>query len=202
MNEIEDKKFSCVCGSEVKYTNRKAHEKTKKHTNFLLSNPSSSSSGFNNVMPMINLPAPKQPRKKYVRQVQEDEEDYEDDEQDGDDQEQGDEEDGDEFEEELIQALDVIHKGVDDLVADKINLRNDLRLNLHKTVTDVGFLLNPLLNTINDNTKSIQSQLTNVCERLKDIENFLLRSQDSAPCSTGPTSTQSKWINDKCTQRN
>ena len=34
MNELE-KKFSCLCGSEVKEANRKAHEKTKKHISYL-----------------------------------------------------------------------------------------------------------------------------------------------------------------------
>lgn len=186
MNEIEDNKFSCVCGSEVKEANRKAHEKTKKHTNFLLANGSSSSGGFNNVMPTKNLPVPRQPRKKYVRQVEEeDEDDYEDDEQgdeDGVEHEDGDEED-DGFEEELLHALEVIHKGIEDLVTDKVNLRNDFRLNLRGIVTDVGFLLNPLLDDIKYRLKCIEDKLTSQVPTANSLE-------------------QPKWINDKCTQRN
>jgi len=180
MNEIEDNKFSCVCGSEVKEANRKAHEKTKKHTNFLLANGSSSSGGFNNVMPTKNLPVPRQPRKKYVRQVEEDEEedDYEDDEQgdeDGVEHEEGDEED-DGFEEELMHALEVIHQGIENLVSDKVNLRNDLT---HRIVQ----ILLPHLDTINNRLKCIEDKLTSQVPTANSLE-------------------QPKWINDKCTQRN
>jgi hypothetical protein len=199
MNELE-KKFSCLCGSEVKEANRKAHEKTKKHTNYQQTHSTS------NLMPVHNLPVPKAVRKlqqrssgergtkrKYDEVDQEHEEDdnYEDDEDayaDGVDpeHEQGDEED-DGFEEELMQALELIHKGIEELTADKVNLRNDLRLNLHKTVTDVGFVLNPILDDIK--------------YRLKCIEDKLTVQLPSSNSSVNPVE-QPKWINDKCTPRN
>jgi len=179
MNELE-KKFSCLCGSEVKETNRKAHEKTKKHTNYQQTH------GTSNLMPVHNLPVPKAVRKLQTKRKYDEveDDDYEDDDQ-GDDQQHdegndayadGVEDDG--FEEELFQAIQAIHQEVESLVADKVNLRNDLRLNIHKTVTEVGFLLNPLLHSINDRLKCIEDKLT----------------------STPPE--QPKWINDKCTQRN
>jgi len=184
MNELE-KKFSCLCGSEVKEANRKAHEKTKKHTNYQQTH------GTSNLMPVHNLPVPKAVRKLQTKrkydEVEEEDDNYEDDEDayaDGVDpeHEQGDEED-DGFEEELMQALELIHKGIEDLVTDKVNLRNDLRLNLHKTVTDVGFVLNPILDDIKYRLKCIEDKLTVHVPTTNALE-------------------QPKWINDKCTQRN
>ena len=171
MNELE-KKFSCLCGSEVKEANRKAHEKTKKHTNYQQTH------GTSNLIPGQNLPIPKAVRKRKYSEVEDAE--LEEDDYDGDDQEQGDDiEDG--FEEELLQAIEAIHQGVESLVADKMLIRKDLLANLHKTVTDVGFLLNPLLNSINDRLKCIEDRLNS-----------------SSPAVVEPQ----KWINDKCTQRN
>ena len=172
MNELE-KKFSCLCGSEVKETNRKAHEKTKKHINYQQSH------GSSNLVPVHNLPTPKPARKRKYSEV----EDAELEEDDYDDQEQGDDiEDGDDgFEEELLQAIESIHQSVEHLVADKMLIRKDMMANLHKTVTDVGFLLNPLLNSINDRLKCIEDRLNS-----------------SSPAVVEPQ----KWINDKCTQRN
>jgi len=175
MNELE-KKFSCLCGSEVKEANRKAHEKTKKHTNYQQTH------GTSNLMPVHNLPVPKAVRKLQTKQkydeVEEEDDNYEDDPE----HEQGDEED-DGFEEELMQALELIHKGIEELATDKVNLRNDLRLNLHKTVTDVGFVLNPILDDIKYRLKCIEDKLT------------------AQVPATNPTEPP-KWINDKCTQRN
>ena len=67
MNELE-KKFSCLCGSEVKEANRKAHEKTKKHTNYQQTH------GTSNLMPVHNLPVPRavrklQTKRKYDEQI-------------------------------------------------------------------------------------------------------------------------------------
>jgi TATA-binding protein-associated factor Taf7 len=166
MNELE-KKFSCLCGSEVKEANRKAHEKTKKHTNFQQSN------SLNNMMPVHNLPPPKPTRKRKYSEVEK-EEDYEDDEEDPE-HEQGDEED-DGFEEELMQALELIHKGIEELAADKVNLRNDMT---HRIVQ-------PLL-----------SQFDSIHNRLRLLEERLTAQVPS----TNPTEPP-KWINDKCTPRN
>jgi hypothetical protein len=171
MNELE-KKFSCLCGSEVKEANRKAHEKTKKHTNFQQTH------GASNLMPVHNLPVPKAVRKLQTKrkydEVEEEDDNYEDDEDDPE-HEQGDEED-DGFEEELMQALELIHKGIEELAADKVNLRNDLT---HRIVQ-------PLL-----------SQFDSIHNRLRLLEERLTAQVPA----TNPTE-QPKWINDKCTQRN
>lgn len=176
MNELE-KKFSCLCGSEVKETNRKAHEKTKKHINYQQSH------GTSNLVPVHNLPTPKPARKRKYSEVEQDAyADGVEEEDDYDDQEQGDDiEDGEDgFEEELLQAIESIHQSVESLVADKMLIRKDMMANLHKTVTDVGFLLNPLLNSVNDRLKCIEDKLN----------------------SSPPSGVEQKWINDKCTQRN
>lgn len=176
MNELE-KKFSCLCGSEVKEANRKAHEKTKKHTNYQQTH------GTSNLMPVHNLPVPKAVRKLQTKrkydEVEEDayadgvDDNYEDDEDP--EHEQGDEED-DGFEEELMQALELIHKGIEELTADKVNLRNDLT---HRIVQ----ILLPHFDTINNRLKCLEDRLTSQVSTVNPPE-------------------PPKWINDKCTQRN
>lgn len=182
--ELEDKKFSCVCGSEVKEANRKAHEKTKKHTNFQLSHPN----GFNNVMTMINLPVPKQPKKYQPRPkpIQEDgvNEDGYADEDDLDDNGL-DDEDGEGWEEDVSALLEAMNSKLDRLISDQKN-------NINKTVIDIGFLVNPVLNTINDRlTRMEQSRLS--ADQLSTGRQSL--------CMDPPASS-TYWINDKCTPRN
>lgn len=178
MNESnEDKKFSCVCGSEVKETNRKAHEKTKKHTNFLLSNPLSTSGGFNNILPVHNLQPPKPTRKRKYSEVEED--DYED----GDDQDQNgedayaDEVEDDGFEEELLQAIESIHQGVGELGQANLILNQKL---------------DKIINSIEENRLKNLSILGELRELSLNTHNLRNTKVEPEP---------SKWINDKCTQR-
>lgn len=202
MNELE-KKFSCLCGSEVKEANRKAHEKTKKHMNYQQTH------GTSNLIPGQSLPVPKavrklQQKRKYEEtEPEEDEDDDYEDDQDQEDPEQGDEQD-DGFEEELLQAIEAIHQGVESLVIDKSLLRKDMLANINKTVTDVGLLLNPLLNSINDRLKFIEDRVEEI--RLKnlsilgELRELHLNTRNIRDIKVDPE-TQ-KWINDKCTQRN
>lgn len=184
MNELE-KKFSCLCGSEVKEANRKAHEKTKKHTNFQQSN------SLNNMMPVHNLPPPKPTRKRKYSEVEKEDAyadgvDYED-----DDQEQVGDEDGyadgvdDGFEEELMQTLDTIHQGIESLLVGQKQINKDLR----ESADNLLFNMKPVL--------------TNLCERMKVIEEeFVKRLPLICKTDEEKTNPQPKWINEKCTQRN
>jgi hypothetical protein len=171
MNELE-KKFSCLCGSEVKEANRKAHEKTKKHTNYQQTH------GTSNLILGQNLPIPKAVRKLQQKQKYEPEEhdelEEDDDYEDGDGQDDG-------FEEELLQAIEAIHQGVESLLIGQKQINKEIRES-----ADIHLF----------NVKPI---ITNICERLKRIEEELT---SRVPVVSGTTPEPSKWINDKCTQRN
>jgi hypothetical protein len=180
MNELE-KKFSCLCGSEVKEANRKAHEKTKKHTNYQQTH------GTSNLMPVHNLPVPKAVRKLQTKrkydEVEEEDDNYEDDEEDPE-HEQGDEED-DGFEEDLMQALDTIHQSIESLLVGQKQINKDLR----ESADNLLFNIKPLL--------------TNVCDRMTRIEEeCVMRFPLVCKTDEEKTNPQPKWINDKCTQRN
>lgn len=119
MSESEEKKFACVCGSEVKEANRKAHEKTKKHQNY----QHLQSNGYNNAMPVQNLAIPKSKAKKQPppslqpSQLDEEYDEFDD----------GEDEDDDEFEQALIESLNSIQQKVEMVLGEQNTLKNSLQ---------------------------------------------------------------------------
>jgi hypothetical protein len=99
--ELEKKKYNCLCGSEILESNRKAHEKSKKHLNFVGDSAEALAASRNPTKPT---------RTKSVRY--DDEEDEEEDEEDYDEaREQGDEDE----EDELVVAVDELINTVESL---------------------------------------------------------------------------------------
>lgn len=140
--ELEKKKYICPCGSEVLESNRKAHEKTKKHLNFV------GDSAAN----LANSKPPQLKRTKsvrYSRAEDEDEEDEEDEEDYDDARENGNEDDE---EDELVVAIDELINTVECLqhklqlppqwAVDLSNNLKEIEVRLSKQLSDFIFNYN------------------------------------------------------------
>jgi hypothetical protein len=100
--ELEKKKYSCPCGSEVLESNRKAHEKTKKHMNFV----------GDSAQALAESRKPTKPTRS--RKVDYDEDDDDEDEEDYDEAREARSADEDE-EDELVVAVDELINTVESL---------------------------------------------------------------------------------------
>jgi hypothetical protein len=170
----EKQTFTCPCGSVVKATNKKAHERTKRHINFVgVQHERSSTERAPTVRgqkPLLPPPLPTRSRKSRVEP--EEEEDY-DSQEDGDevedelDDEQGDEED------ELIMAVEHLVEG-QHLISEQVQ-------NLHNSV--------PL------SFESIKKRLDEVeANILKNLKEFVVMYNEHRASDK----SSKPYINDKC----
>jgi len=138
--ELEKKKYNCLCGSEILESNRKAHEKSKKHLNFV----------NDSAQELANNKPPQLKRTKSVRYQDEEDEDDEEDEEDYDDaRENGNE---DEEEDELVVAIDELITTVEALqhklqmppqwAVDLSNNLKEVEVRLSKQLSDFIFNYN------------------------------------------------------------
>jgi hypothetical protein len=173
--------FACPCGSVVKATNKKAHERTKRHTNFVGAQQAPTVRGQK---PLLPPPLPTRTparagnsRKAKARVVEEDEEDY-DSQEDGDelDDEVDDEEENDsQAEDELIMAVEHLVEG-QHLISEQVQ-------NLHSSV--------PL------SFEGIRKRLDEVeANILKNLKEFVAMYNEHR-ASDKQLKTQ-QYINDKC----
>lgn len=171
----EQKTITCQCGSVVKATNVKAHERTKRHQNFVGANNAPAVRG-QKPLPPPPLPtrggkSPNGMRSKP--RVQEPEEDY-DSEEDGDEvDELDDEHSGDEEDDELMMAVEHLVEG-QHLISEQVQ-------NLHNSV--------PL------SFESIRKRLDEVeANVLKSLKEFVFMYNEHRASDRGVK----PYINDKC----
>ena len=120
----DEKTITCQCGSVVKATNVKAHERTKRHQNFVGANSVPAVRGQKPLLPPPTLPTRggKKPR------VQEPEEDYDSQEDDDEVDELEDEHSGDEEDDDLMMAVEHLVEG-QHLISEQVqNLHNSVPL--------------------------------------------------------------------------
>ena len=129
----EKKQYTCPCGSVVLQSNKKAHERTKKHQNF---------SGVNNE-PIVRAQKPllpPMPVRSSRRDIEEDEEDSQAEEDDEYHSGDGDDGDADTDVDELMEAVDHLLES-NQLIAEQVqNLSNSVPANfelLKKRVDEV-----------------------------------------------------------------
>jgi hypothetical protein len=184
----DEKQFTCPCGSVVKATNKKAHERTKRHTNFVGAQQAQTVRGQKPLPPPPPLPT----RSRKAQARVEDhakawkEEDY-DSQEDGDevddaeledelDDEHDDAELEDEEEDELIMAVEHLVEG-QHLISEQVQ-------NLHSSV--------PL------SFEGIRKRLDEVeANILKNLKEFVAMYNEHR-ASDKQLKTQ-QYINDKCT---
>jgi hypothetical protein len=170
----DEKQFTCPCGSVVKATNKKAHERTKRHTNFVGATSQPTVRGQKPLLPPPPLPTRSRAK---ARAEPEEEEDY-DSQEDGDelDDEHDDAELEDEEDDELIMAVEHLVEG-QHLISEQVQ-------NLHSSV--------PL------SFEGIRKRLDEVeANILKNLKEFVAMYNEHR-ASDKQLKTQ-QYINDKCT---
>ena len=170
----DEKQFTCPCGSVVKATNKKAHERTKRHINFVGATSQPTVRGQKPLLPPPPLPT--RSRKAQAR-VEEDEreEDY-DSQEDGDEVDDLEDEHDDEEDDELIMAVEHLVEG-QHLISEQVQ-------NLHSSV--------PL------SFEGIRKRLDEVeANILKNLKEFVAMYNEHR-ASDKQLKTQ-QYINDKCT---
>lgn len=176
--------ITCQCGSVVKATNVKAHERTKRHQNFVGAkfhgaggDSQPAVRGQKPLLPPPTLPTRggKKPR------VQEPEEDYDSQEDDDEVDELDDEHSGDEEDDDLMMAVEHLVEG-QHLISEQVQ-------NLHNSV--------PL--SFESIRKRLDEVEANVLKSLKEFVSMYNehRASDKSKASQ-PSSSASAYINDKC----
>jgi hypothetical protein len=172
----DEKQFTCPCGSVVKATNKKAHERTKRHTNFVGAQQAQTVRG-QKPLPPPPLPTRSRAKSRVVESQEELEDDY-DSQEDGDevDDSQAEDELEDEQDDELIMAVEHLVEG-QNLISEQVQ-------NLHSSV--------PL------SFESIRKRLDEVeANILKNLKEFVAMYNEHR-ASDKQLKTQ-QYINDKCT---
>jgi len=179
-NKGDEKQFTCPCGSVVKATNKKAHERTKRHTNFVGAQQATTIRGQKPLPPPPSLPTRSRAKSRVVESQEELEDDY-DSQEDGDevdelDDEHDDAELEDEEDDELIMAVEHLVEG-QHLISEQVQ-------NLHSSV--------PL------SFEGIRKRLDEVeANILKNLKEFVAMYNEHR-ASDKQLKTQ-QYINDKCT---
>jgi hypothetical protein len=192
-NKGDEKQFTCPCGSVVKATNKKAHERTKRHTNFVGATSQPTVRGQKPLLPPPPLPTRASARearrragnsRAKARAEPEEEEDYDsqedgdevDDELDDEHDDEHDDEDDSQAEDELIMAVEHLVEG-QHLISEQVQ-------NLHSSV--------PL------SFEGIRKRLDEVeANILKNLKEFVAMYNEHR-ASDKQLKTQ-QYINDKCT---
>ncbi len=169
----DEKQYTCPCGSVVKATNKKAHERTKRHINFVGATSQPTVRGQKPLLPPPPLPLPTRSRKAQARV---EEEDY-DSQEDGDEvDDELDDEHDDEEDDELIMAVEHLVEG-QHLISEQVQ-------NLHSSV--------PL--SFDGIRKRLDEVEANILKNLKEF----VAMYNEHRASDKQLKTQ-QYINDKCT---
>lgn len=168
----ENQTITCQCGSVVKATNVKAHERTKRHQNFVGANAVPAVRGQKPLLPPPTLPT-RSGMARSKKRVVDPEEDYDSQEDDDEVDELDDEHSGDEEDDELMLAVDHLVEG-QHLISEQVQ-------NLHSSV--------PL--SFESIRKRLDEVEANVLKSLKDFV-VMYNEHRASDKSSKP------YINDKC----